>query len=185
YGNSERNDCVGFRPGEKAYMWDCNDNRYPMICEKNAVYSTKATYSIATTLIISDTGVNATLKSSVDLRCGYEPAIGTDAEDGLCLWRHPNDTYIQVQNIYGNVYSNLSKPTNTTYNQCGIVLSSVSAEDVGNWTCIVPLPGKTLSRTIELNLQNYSGHTYGYTVTSTKTTYSIATTLFISDTGVN
>ncbi|CAL4067667.1 unnamed protein product, partial [Meganyctiphanes norvegica] len=68
-----------------------------------------------------------------------------------------------VQNIYGNVYSKLSKPTNTTYNQCGILLNSVSAEDVGNWTCIVPLPDKTLTQTIELNLQNYSEHNYGYT----------------------
>ncbi|CAL4231029.1 unnamed protein product, partial [Meganyctiphanes norvegica] len=33
--NSEEYDCVGFRTGQNAYMWDCNSNRYPMICEKN------------------------------------------------------------------------------------------------------------------------------------------------------
>ncbi|CAL4075940.1 unnamed protein product, partial [Meganyctiphanes norvegica] len=63
----------------------------------------------------------------------------------------------QVQDIYDNVHPEYLRPDNFTGNQCGFVLKSVSAEDVGTWTCLIPLRGTHLTATMELTFQDYMG----------------------------
>ncbi|CAL4117085.1 unnamed protein product, partial [Meganyctiphanes norvegica] len=111
-----------------------------------------------TKLVFSDTRITVTLNSSLELSCGYGPADATNVREQRCLWKTPQNIDLQVYDIYDNVHHpELSAPNNTDGNQCGIVLNSVSAEDLGNWTCIVPLHGGHLTGTTELALQNYMG----------------------------
>ncbi|KAK3875846.1 hypothetical protein Pcinc_019299 [Petrolisthes cinctipes] len=61
-----------------------------------------------------------------------------------CIWETEGGEIYQVQDVYENVYTGLTKPENTNGNECGIVVNSATMEHHGHWTCKVFVVGNSL-----------------------------------------
>ncbi|CAL4112322.1 unnamed protein product, partial [Meganyctiphanes norvegica] len=68
------------------------------------------------------------ISEKINLNCGIR------SHYFYCTWEKDNNI-IQIEDVYKDVYSGISRPDNTTNNQCGIVVDKATIEDQGIWTC--------------------------------------------------
>ncbi|KAK8749188.1 hypothetical protein OTU49_015723 [Cherax quadricarinatus] len=98
------------------------------------------------TLIFDATHVKVITGESLALNCGVEQDFRH------CVWENDRGNIFQVEDVHTGFHHGMRAPEDLTNNQCGIIIDSVSNEDLGEWRCTVHLPGRSLtgSRRVEI-----------------------------------
>jgi len=78
---------------------------------------------------------------SLSLECGVQ------GELRLCTWRSPEGAIIQSHDVHSGLIPGISKPLDTSANQCGIVLDNIVPSANGPWRCEIFVVGNTLAAT--------------------------------------
>nr|XP_045588248.1 asialoglycoprotein receptor 1-like isoform X1 [Procambarus clarkii] len=94
--------------------------------------------SADSSIIFDVADVEVTPGQTLTLSCGVRQ------EFRHCLWENERGDIFQVEDVHAGVHPGLRAPEDLTDNQCGVVIDSVSVEDLGAWTCRVFLAGRTL-----------------------------------------
>nr|XP_045588273.1 C-type lectin mannose-binding isoform-like isoform X2 [Procambarus clarkii] len=105
----------------------------------NAIAIVLSLAAVSDASIIFDVAdVEVTPGQTLTLSCGVRQ------EFRHCLWENERGDIFQVEDVHAGVHPGLRAPEDLTDNQCGVVIDSVSVEDLGAWTCRVFLAGRTL-----------------------------------------
>ncbi|KAK8749195.1 hypothetical protein OTU49_015724, partial [Cherax quadricarinatus] len=94
--------------------------------------------ALEASFIFDTADVAVTTGETLELKCGVKQDFR------YCVWENEKGYIYQVEDVHAGVHAGMRAPEDLTDNQCGVVIDSIGAQDLGAWTCKVHLAGRTL-----------------------------------------